>query len=139
MRIPFLLASAAAPALASCSGNAPQSGTNQSAFSADDVDSKSLEKQLLAALDDAPRHGLTKDLFLKADLPAEGPARTQALLQAANDYASALANGKVDPTKIRDVYTVPRNKADVRSGLVQAIKDKKLQQRLDTLAPQTDE
>ena len=139
MRIHILFASAAALALASCSGKAPQSANDQSALSADDVDSKSLEKQLMAALDDAPKHGLTKDLFLKADLPADGSARTQALLQAASDYASALANGKVDPTKVRDVYTVPRNKVDVRSGLVQAIKDKKLQQWLDTLAPQTDE
>ena len=139
MRIPILFASAAALALMSCSGNAPQSGNDQSALSADDVDSKSLEKQLLAALDDAPKHGLTKDLFIKGDLPSDGAARTQALLQAANDYASALANGKVDPSKIRDVYTVPRNKVDVRSGLIQAIKDKKLEQWLDTLAPQTQE
>ena len=83
MRIPILFASAAALALASCSGKAPQSANDQSALSADDVDSKSLEKQLMAALDDAPKHGLTKDLFLKADLPADGSARTQALLQAA--------------------------------------------------------
>lgn len=139
MRIPFLLASAAALALASCGGNGQQAGNDQSAFSAEDVDSKSLEKQLMAALDDAPKHGLTKDLFLKGDLPSDGSARTQALLQAASDYASALANGKVDPTRVQQVYTVPRAKADVRSGLVQAIQDNKLQQWLDTLAPQTDE
>jgi murein L,D-transpeptidase YcbB/YkuD len=139
LRIPVLLASATALALASCGGNGQQSGNDQSAFSAEDVDSKSLEKQLMAALDDAPKHGLTKDLFLKGDLPSDGSARTQALLNAASDYASALANGKVDPTKVREVYTVPRAKADVRSGLIQAIKDNKLQQWLDTLAPQTDE
>jgi murein L,D-transpeptidase YcbB/YkuD len=138
LRIPVLLASATALALASCGGNGQQANNDQSAFSAEDVDSKSLEKQLLAALDDAPRHGLTRDLFIKGDLPSDGTARTQALLKAAAEYASALANGKVDPSKIREVYTVPRNKADVRSGLVQAIMDNKLQQWLDTLAPQTD-
>jgi len=66
-------------------------------------------------------------------------AGTTVLLQAASDYASALANGKVDPAKVRDIYTLPRPKVDVRQGLVQAIKDNKLQQWLDTLAPQTDE
>ena len=139
MRIPILLASAAALALASCSGNGQQSSNDQAAFGADDVDSKSLEKQLLAALDEAPKHGLTKDLFLKGELPSDGAARTQALITAATEYASALANGKVDPSKLRDVYTVPRSKVDVRSGLIQAIKDNKLQQWLDSLAPQTDE
>jgi murein L,D-transpeptidase YcbB/YkuD len=139
LRIPVLLASATALALASCGGNGQQANNDQSTFSAEDVDSRSLEKQLLAALDDAPKHGLTKDLFIKGGLPSDGSARTQALLKAADEYASALANGKVDPSKIRDVYTIPRNKADVRSRLVQAIKDNKLQQWLDTLAPQTDE
>jgi murein L,D-transpeptidase YcbB/YkuD len=139
LRIPILFASAAALALASCSGNSPQPGNDQSALSAEDVNSKSLEKQLLQALEDAPKHGLTKDLFIKAELPSEGSARTQALLKAATEYASALANGKVDPSKVREVYTVPRNKVDVRSGLIQAIKDKKLGEWLDTLAPQTDE
>jgi murein L,D-transpeptidase YcbB/YkuD len=140
LRIPLiLLASAAALALPACNSNSDPASSNQTQLNADDVDAKSLEKQLMAALDDAPKHGLTRDLFVKADLPAEGSARTQALLQAASDYASALANGKVDPAKVRDIYTLPRPKVDVRQGLVQAIKDNKLQQWLDTLAPQTDE
>jgi L,D-transpeptidase YcbB len=139
LRIPILFASAAALALAACNNNPAPVGNNQSQLSPDDVDSKSLEKQLLAALDEAPKHGLTKDLFLKGELPSDDAARTRALLDAADGYASALANGKVDPTKVREVYTVPRNKVDVRNGLIQAIKDKKLQEYLDSLAPQTPE
>jgi len=140
LRIPILLASAAALALAACNSNpAPTGNDNQAELSVDDVDSRSLEKQLLQALDNAPKHGLTKDLFLKAELPSDDAARTRALLDAANGYASALANGKTDPSKLREVYTVPRNKVDVRNGLIQAIKDKKLEAWLDSFSPQTPE
>jgi murein L,D-transpeptidase YcbB/YkuD len=139
LRLPLLFASAAALALASCGQSGPPADGNQSEISAEGVDPESLENQLTAALDDAPKHGLTRDLFLKGDLPAEGSARTRALLRAAEAYASALANGKVDPTALRDVYTVPRPKVDVRTGLVQAIRDRKLGEWLDSLAPQTDE
>ncbi len=140
MRIPILLASAAALALAACNSSpAPTGNNDQAELIASDVDSRSLEKQLLQALDSAPKHGLTKDLFLKAELPSDDAGRTRALLDAASGYASALANGKTDPSKLREVYTVPRTKVDVRNGLVQAIKDKKLEEWLDTLAPQTPE
>jgi murein L,D-transpeptidase YcbB/YkuD len=93
----------------------------------------------MAALDDAPRNGLTKDLFLKGNLPASGPERRQALLQAVQQYASALASGKVDPTKIRGVYTLPRPKVDVSSGLQQALQQNKLAEWLASLPPQTPE
>jgi len=140
LRIPILLASAAALALAACNSSpAPTGNNDQAELIASDVDSRSLEKQLLQALDSAPKHGLTKDLFLKAELPSDDAGRTRALLDAASGYASALANGKTDPSKLREVYTVPRTKVDVRNGLVQAIKDKKLEEWLDTLAPQTPE
>ena len=141
MRFPYLFASAAALALAACSNgpadnNAAGSAASQSAIQVSDKD---LEKQVLAALDDAPKHGLTKDLFLKGDLPADQAQRRTTLIGIATDYASALAQGKVDPKKIRDVYTVPRPKVDVAAGVAQALHDNKYREWVNSLAPQTDE
>ena len=141
MRFPTLLLSAAALALTACNSGQP-AASNDTGSQVDpgtNMSDKDLEKQVMAALDEAPRNGLTKDLFLKADLPADGAARRQALLVAVRDYASALANGKVDPTKVRDVYTVPRPKVDVNAGLKQALEQNKLNGWLDSLAPQTPE
>jgi murein L,D-transpeptidase YcbB/YkuD len=141
LRISLLLASAAALSLAAC-GNTTTGGSNAEASSQQgdvQVSDRDLEKQVMAALDDAPGHGLTRDLFLKGDLPSDGNQRRQALLKAAKEYASALADGKVDPTKIRDVYTVPRPKVAVDSGIAQALHDGKYRDWVSSLAPQTDE
>ncbi len=141
MRLPLLFASAAALALAACGSNGPfgSGDGNSQAADAANVEDKSLEKQVLAALGEAPKHGLTKDLFLKGDLPSDKGQRRQALLQLATDYASALAMGKTDPTKLRDVYTVPRPKVDVRDGVTKALTENKYQEWVNSLAPQTDE
>ena len=142
MRIPLLLVSVAALAVAGCNYSSSSGSTTSTAQVADPgskVSDKDLEKRIMAALDDAPKNGLTKDLFLKGNLPASGPERRQALLQAVQQYASALANGKVDPTKIRDVYTVARPKVDVTSGLQQALQQNRLSEWLASLPPQTPE
>lgn len=141
MRFPILLLSAAGLALSAC-GNDQASVSNDASAQADpgtDVSDKDLETRVTEALDEAPKHGLTKDLFMKADLPAEGPERRQALLAVARDYASALANGKVDPTEVRDIYTLPRPKTEVESGLRQALQQNRLSEWLNSLAPQSDE
>jgi murein L,D-transpeptidase YcbB/YkuD len=141
LRFPILLLSAATLALGACDSG-QNSAANSPAAQADpgaEVSDKDLEERVMAALGEAPKHGLTKDLFLKGELPAEGPARRQALVSALGDYASALAHGKVDPTKVREVYTVPRPKADIGAGLKQALVDNKLAEWLDSLVPQTDE
>ena len=141
MRFPILLVSAAALALGGCDGQSSVT-TDASAQSVDpgtEVSDKDLESRVMAALDEAPRHGLTKDLFVKADLPGEGADRRQALLAMVKDYASALADGKTDPTKIRDVYTIARPKSDVDAALKQALQQNKLGEWLNSLAPQTDE
>ena len=140
MRFPHLFASAATLVLAACS-NAPADNTagRSSSQPSIQVSDRDLEKQVLAALEDAPKHGLTKDLFLKADLPADQGQRRTALLRIATDYASALAVGRVDPAKIRNVYTVPRPKVDVAAGLAQALHDNKFREWANSLAPQTDE
>jgi murein L,D-transpeptidase YcbB/YkuD len=141
LRFPILLLSAAALALTACNSGqgAAASDSGAQVDPGTGVSDKDLEKQIMAALDDAPKNGLTKDLFLKSDAPAQGAAHRQALLVAVKDYASALANGKVDPTKIRDVYTVPRPKVDVTAGLKQALEQNKLGEWLNSLAPQTPE
>jgi len=140
LRIPILLASAAALCLAACSNGPADNGNGQSASrSSIQISDKDLEKQVLDALEDAPRHGLTKDLFLKAGLPSDQAQRREALIRIAGDYASALAIGKVDPTKIRDVYTVPRAKADVSAGLGHALESKQYREWVNSLAPQTQE
>jgi murein L,D-transpeptidase YcbB/YkuD len=97
------------------------------------------EKALLEALDGAPVHGLKRDLFLKGELPKDRSEREAALTSAALRYASALAHGYVEPGKLGRVYTVPRPKADVTSGLSTALGEGKLAGWFDSLAPQTDE
>ena len=94
---------------------------------------KNLEKQVRDAIANAPANGLKPDLFLKGN--EEGPALTQAALK----YAEALAHGYSDPTKIFEVYTIPRPSADVRQGLMQAIQKGDVAGWLNSLPPQTDE
>jgi len=91
------------------------------------------EQQLRDAIAGASVHGLSPELFLKGG--EKGPALTQAALK----YASALANGYADPNKLHDVYTIPRNKVDVRQGLQQALQNGDVKSWLGSLAPQTDE
>ena len=97
------------------------------------------EKQLVEIIGAAAEHGLKPDLFLKGELPKEGGQRDSALTTAALRYASALARGYSDPTKVSEVYTVPQPKADVVGGLGKAIEDGKLADWFASLAPQTDE
>jgi murein L,D-transpeptidase YcbB/YkuD len=141
LRIPILLASAAALALAACGSSNPatSNGSGSPAIDASQVSDHDLEKQVTEALASAPNHGLTKDLFLKGDLPSDESARRHALLKAASDYAAALAVGKVDPTKVREVYTVPRPKVDISAGLADALSHGKYDEWVNSLAPQTDE
>jgi murein L,D-transpeptidase YcbB/YkuD len=101
--------------------------------------SKKTEQQLVDAIAQAPANGLKPDLFLRGDLPKDDAERGAALTNAALRYAEALAHGYVDPKKIAAVYTIPRQAADVRQGLAQAIQSGTVDQWLASLAPQTDE
>ena len=139
MRIIFLFASAATLALAGC-GNGAQRNDIGGTAAAEAVQwDGQLEKQLMAALDWAPSHGLTRDLFLKGELPSGDADRNRALTRVALDYALALARGKTDPTKLHAVYTVPRPNVDVAAGLRQAMAEGRLHDWLGSLAPQTEE
>jgi murein L,D-transpeptidase YcbB/YkuD len=122
-------------ALLSCSGGSNRSGqgtTDQSAGVSVDWGGKA-EQQLREAIAQAPANGLKPDLFLK------GGEKGAALTGAALKYASALANGYADPTKLHEVYTIPRPNIDVRQGLAQAIQSGDVKGWLASLVPQTDE
>jgi murein L,D-transpeptidase YcbB/YkuD len=93
-----------------------------------------LEKQLREIIADAPANGLKPDLFLKGD-GQDGAALTNAALR----YADALARGYADPTKLAEVYTIPRPSPDVRQGLAQAMQQGDLKSWFASLPPQTDE
>ena len=106
-------------ALVSCSRGSNQSGqtsADQPGGTAIDLNGKA-EKQIREAIAEASAHGLKPELFLKGG--EDGPA----LVDAALKYASALANGYSDPNKLFEVYTLPRNKVDVREGLAQAVQN----------------
>lgn len=62
-------------------------------------------------------------------------ARTRAVLR----YASALAQGAVDPASLQDIYTLPRPSVDLVSGLSTALSSGTLVDWLESLAPQDSE
>jgi L,D-transpeptidase YcbB len=94
---------------------------------------------LLESLDDAQAHALELRMFLPANAPADAAEVDVALTKAAMDYADALANGRVEPAKIRDIYTLKPPKVDLAKGLANAIGQDKVGDWLASLAPQTDE
>ena len=97
------------------------------------------EKALLAIVDHAPANGLNPALFVKQPLPQDPNAREAALTTVALRFASALAHGYADPTKIRRGYTVPRPRTNVAAGLQLALETGDLEAWYATLPPQTDE
>ena len=92
---------------------------------------------LVQAIDGATRHGLNKDHFLAEAARSEEPAsREAALTLAALAYADALARGRVDPERIRDIYEVSRPAFDAPAALNQALQQGDLATWFDGLAPQ---
>ncbi|HEY9219273.1 MAG TPA: hypothetical protein VIO94_14585, partial [Phenylobacterium sp.] len=93
------------------------------------------EAQLIAALQDAPRHGLNADAFM--GLVAEDPsAKDRGLTLAALRYAQALSQGVVDPDTLHDIYELQRNHVDVAGGLARALDEGHVAEWLAGLAPQ---
>ena len=134
MRFPILLTSAAALALAACDSGPLSSRQGQSETGGAIDESHS--PQLREALKGSVKHGLTPDLFFEGDIERASAADLRDPLLR---YASALAMGKVDPTEIREVYTVPRPEVDVQARFNQAFAQNRLGDWLESLAPQTDE
>ena len=95
---------------------------------------------LVQAINGASRHGLNKDLFLAEAARSEEPAaREAALTLAALAYADALARGRVDPERLRDIYEIPRPEFDAPSALNQGLQQEDLAAWFDGLAPQDQE
>jgi murein L,D-transpeptidase YcbB/YkuD len=98
------------------------------------------EAALVQAIGEAGRHALDKDAFLAPVRAARSPAgRDAALSLAALSYAEALARGRTDPARLREVYTVPRPNPDLAAGLERALRRGDLAAWLGGLAPQDDE
>jgi len=95
------------------------------------------EADLANAIGQAEQHGLDKAAFLEplARSPS-GPAHDAALSLAALTYAQALAQGRTDPTRLRNPYSVPRPRADLAQGLNEALARGQVGQWLAGLAPQ---
>ncbi len=96
--------------------------------------------QLRATLNNAVRHGLNPASFAEgldaSGSPAERDAR---LTKAALAYANALAHGRVDPARLFNVYTLPRNEVDVPAGLAEAVGRGNATEWIESLAPQDEE
>ena len=92
---------------------------------------------LVAAVNSAPAHGLDPGMFFGEVERATAPAAREAALSlAALSYAEALARGRLDPARLREVYSVPRPESDVAAGLKQALRDNDLADWFAGLAPQ---
>lgn len=107
-------------------------GGETSAGRAEWTDAK--EQQLREAIGRRSMHALERMRF-----PVEGEAGTadgaEALTQSALRYATAVAQGASDPTKLYEIYTVPRPRPDLRPGLAKALAAGKVGEWIDSLAP----
>lgn len=102
--------------------------------------SEDAAQQLRAALSNAVRHGLDPATFSQGIDQAGSPAeRDVALSKAALAYADALAHGRVDPARLFNVYTLPRNRIDIAAGLAESVGHGNAAEWIERLAPQDEE
>jgi murein L,D-transpeptidase YcbB/YkuD len=102
--------------------------------------SQEADQALVGALRESVRHGLDPRRFLAPVEGARGPAaREAALTLAAITYADILARGQTDPTRMFEVYELPRPEADSVTGLAQAAEAGNAPEWLQGLAPQDPE
>ena len=95
---------------------------------------------LTQAIGTAERHALDKRQFLEpVEQTRDATAREAGLSLAALSYADALARGRTDPSRLFEVYTVPRPDPDLAGGLNRAIEGGGLADWLGSLAPQDEE
>lgn len=111
------------------------SGNGQSSASATRIqwDEKSVQ-QLKETIGRRAAHGLDHMAF-----PIEGQPGSAAgeklLTQSALRYARAVSRGATDPSKIHDVYTLPRHDANLEAGLANALSNDKFDEWIDDIAP----
>lgn len=98
------------------------------------------EQDLLSSLDRRKAHGLDHvDFGPRPSASDSALAHELKLTRLALNYASALAQGMVDPTSLHSVYTLPRPAADLSAGLAQALVANRIGDWLESLAPATGE
>ncbi len=93
------------------------------------------EQVLLAAIEDAERHGLNSRDFLPPDGASDPVRRDIRLTRAAIAYASTLSFGRIKPETVETIWSLRGNSVDVPGGLNQALRYGELQSWLETLAP----
>jgi len=95
---------------------------------------------LESAIGGAEQHGLDPDMFAPRIANGADPAaRDAAFSLAALGYAEALARGRADPARLRDVYEIPRPNPDLAAGLNRALDGGDLAEWFGGLAPQDEE
>ncbi|MBB4619992.1 L,D-transpeptidase family protein [Sphingomonas abaci] len=91
---------------------------------------------LKQALGNRARHGLDHVTFLAGDVDNQPEVEAaKAYTEAAMAYARALAHGMVDPRSLHDVYTIARPATDQTGALADALRQNRLGQWLNGLAP----
>jgi murein L,D-transpeptidase YcbB/YkuD len=93
------------------------------------------EATLLAAINDAERHGLNPRDFLPPAGQTDPVQRDLRLTRAAFAYGSALSFGRIDPSTQEAIWTLRPHTADLPTGLNSAIRSGALQAWIDQLPP----
>ncbi|MEJ5979525.1 L,D-transpeptidase family protein [Novosphingobium sp. PS1R-30] len=94
------------------------------------------EAALIARLSNRRIHGLDHVDFGPIPQPDDDRlTREIKLSRIALAYASALAQGLVDPTSLHSIYTLPRPDIDVPEALANALKEKRFAAWVDSLPP----
>lgn len=126
---------AVALVLSACSSGDQPSGQDSGVTLEQVQWSESTARQLSDAIAKRAAHGLDHKQF--GDDAGRGTGLDTARLnEQALSYAAALAQGASDPAKLFTIYSVPRPRPDLRQGLAQALKDGKVGEWLESLAPQ---
>lgn len=102
--------------------------------------SPAAEQDLMSSLDQRKAHGLDHvDFGPRSSASDSALAHELKLTRLALNYASALAQGVVDPTGLHSIYTLPRPAVDLPAGLARALVENRVSDWLESLAPATDE
>jgi len=115
------------------SGNAGKSGASAEQGRWSDA----TVRQLRHAIDGRAVHALDRMPFAVEGEPGSADGQ-QALTKSALRYAAAVAQGVSDPTKLHAIYTVPRPKLDLQRDLAEALAQGKVDDWIDSLAPESD-
>lgn len=123
-------------ALSACSPGGKNSDQGGSGITLEQVQwSDGTARQLREAIEKRAAHGLDRKQF--AIDSGSGSTLDQAKLnEQALAYAAALARGASDPGKLFKIYSVPRSQTELRPGLAKALRDGKIGEWLESLAPQ---